>query len=87
MIALAAADVKIPLTSVHDCFGCLAPDAERLNQIIREQFVLLHKRHNWLTGVLVSAKRDLPKNTKSPTSPPLGDLDIDRVVKSFHAFS
>jgi DNA-directed RNA polymerase len=87
LIALAAADEKIPLASVHDCFGCLAPDAERLNQIIREQFVLLHKRHNWLTGVLVSAKRDLPKNTELPTSPPLGDLDIDRVVKSFHAFS
>jgi hypothetical protein len=65
----------------------LAPHAARLNEIIRERFISLHKRHNWLTGVLVSAKRDLPKNTKLPTSPPLGDLDIDQVVKSFHAFS
>jgi DNA-directed RNA polymerase len=87
MVALAAADEKIPMVSVHDCFGCLATDAKRLNEIIREQFVSLHKRHNWLTGVLVSARRDLRTNAGLPTPPPLGDLDIDRVVKSFHAFN
>jgi DNA-directed RNA polymerase len=87
MVALAAADEKIPMASVHDCYATIAPHAGRLNEIIREQFVSLHKRHNWLTGVLVSAKRDLRTDAGLPTSPPLGDLDIDRVVKSFHAFN
>jgi DNA-directed RNA polymerase len=87
MVALAAADEKIPMVSVHDCFGCLAPHAARLNEIIRERFVSLHKRHNWLTRVLVSARHDLRTNAELVVLPQLGDLDINEVVKSFHAFN
>src|SRR5262249_11279212 len=39
VIALAAANEGIELVTVHDCFGCIAPRAARLNEIIREQFI------------------------------------------------
>jgi hypothetical protein len=37
----------IPLTTNHDCFGCLVGDAADLNRIIRREFFLLH-RFKWL---------------------------------------
>ena len=50
LVALAAAKEGINMVSVHDCFGTIAPDAGRLNDIIRDQFIDLHKRHNWLNN-------------------------------------
>ena len=58
LVALAAAKEGISMVSVHDCFGTIAPDAGRLNDIIRDQFIDLHQRHNWLNNVWASAKRD-----------------------------
>ena len=57
LVALAAAKENIQLTTIHDCFGCLAPQAKRLNEILREQFARLHKRHNWLNAIRESAKK------------------------------
>jgi DNA-directed RNA polymerase len=59
MVALKAAACGIPMVGVHDCFGCLAPHAERFNKIIREEFVELHQR-DFLAEVLQSARSDLP---------------------------
>jgi DNA-directed RNA polymerase len=89
LVALAAAKEGIPMASVHDCFGCLAPHAQRLNEIIRQQFVRLHKRNNPLADVWASAKRDLSATgrKKLPLPPKIGDLDLDRVLNSYHAFA
>jgi DNA-directed RNA polymerase, mitochondrial len=59
LVVLAADKESIDLVTVYDCFGTIAPHAARLNEIIREQFVQLHKRHNLLVGVRETAKRDL----------------------------
>lgn len=70
--------------SVHDSFGAIAPRAARLNQIIREQFVRLHTRHNLLNEVRESAKRDL--HAEPPSLPEIGGLQIEDVLASFFAF-
>src|SRR5262249_47877881 len=38
MIALAAAKENIPLMTIHDCFGCVAPHVLRLLNIVRPTF-------------------------------------------------
>jgi DNA-directed RNA polymerase len=86
LIELAAAKEGIALVTVHDCFGCLASRAQHLNDIIRKQFLHLHKRHNVLARVWASARRDLPKHVKLPPLPETGDLEIEQVLASFNAF-
>lgn len=87
MVTLAADKENIPLATIHDCFGTLASRAKRLNEIIREQFVRLH-RHNLLNELREAAKRDLPKcaHDELPELPKIGNLDIEGVLKSFFAF-
>jgi DNA-directed RNA polymerase, mitochondrial len=88
-VALAAAKEGISMVSVHDCFGCLAPHARRFNEIIREQFVRLHTRNNLLVGVWASARRDLSAagRKKLPPPPKIGDLELEQVLNSYHAFA
>jgi DNA-directed RNA polymerase len=85
-IATAAAKEGIGMVSVHDCFGCLAPRAERFIQVILDQFVHLHERHNLLNEVRESAKRDLPKRVKLPPLPEIGPLEIRDVLKTTRAY-
>jgi DNA-directed RNA polymerase, mitochondrial len=84
-VALAADKEEINLVTVHDCFGTTAPKAARLNEIIREEFVRLHKRHNLLVGVRETAKRDL-RVKELPPVPAIGSAEIEDVLGSFHAF-
>jgi DNA-directed RNA polymerase len=87
MVANAAAKEAIPLVTIHDCFGTTAPNARRLNQILREQFVLMHD-YGWLEHVLDLAKSDLPKSVhdKLPKLPQRGNLDLAGVPQSVFAF-
>lgn len=84
-VALATEREGINLVTVHDCFGATAPTAARLNEIIREEFVRLHKRHNLLIGVRETARRDL-RIKKLPPVPAIGSAEIEDILKSFHAF-
>jgi DNA-directed RNA polymerase len=84
-VALAADKEGFDLVTVHDCFGATAPRAARLNEIIREEFVRLHKRHNLLVEVRESAKRDL-RVKELPPFPAIGSAEIEDVLGSFHAF-
>jgi DNA-directed RNA polymerase len=86
MIANAAEKEAIPLVSIHDCFGTLAPRVGRLLDIVRDRFINLHKRHNLLNDVRESVKRDLPKNVILPSLPEPGNLDIDGVRFTHHGF-
>jgi DNA-directed RNA polymerase, mitochondrial len=86
MVVLAAAKEGVNIVSIHDCFGTIAPRAERFNAILREQFVQLHKRNNLLAAVLDAARRDLPRTVKLPQPPEIGNAEIEDVLKSFHAF-
>ena len=84
-VALAADREGINLVTVHDCFGATAPQAARLNEIIREEFVRLHKRHNLLIAVREAAGRDL-RVKELPPIPAIGSAEIEDVLGSFHAF-
>jgi DNA-directed RNA polymerase, mitochondrial len=83
LVALAAAKEGINMVSVHDCFGTIAPNAERLNDIIRDRFTDLHKRHNWLTDIWASAKREGVEVTPFTN---IGNLELEQVRKSFAAY-
>jgi DNA-directed RNA polymerase len=86
LVALAAGKENIELAVVHDCFGCLAPRAKRLNEIIRQQFIELHKPNNFLAAIYSSARKLLPQRSKPPLPPEVGTLEIERVLDSFHAW-
>jgi DNA-directed RNA polymerase len=58
-VALRANEAGIPLTTNHDCFGCLAGDAADLNRIIRHEFFLLH-RLKWLARLHAQNDPDGP---------------------------
>jgi DNA-directed RNA polymerase len=86
LVALAAASEGIQVVAIHDCFGTHATHAERLNKIILEQFVYLHKRYNLLNEVREQARRDLPKGVDLPPLPEVGNLDIDAIINCTSAF-
>jgi DNA-directed RNA polymerase len=86
LIALAAAAENIPLVAVHDSFATIATRAKRLNEIIREQFVVLHGC-DWLNVARESVRHDLPKTAELPPRPKRGTLDITDVLRNFRAFS
>jgi DNA-directed RNA polymerase len=85
MIALAATNAGIDMLCIHDCFGCIAPHADRFNDIIRDQYIRLHRR-NLLSEAREAVRRRVPKNVKLPPLPEIGDLDLELIRKSFHAF-
>jgi DNA-directed RNA polymerase, mitochondrial len=88
LVALAAANEGIPMVSVHDCFGTIAPCAGRLGEIIRQEFIRLHERE-LLNEVRESAKRDLPRDAELPSLPEKGNLSLEGlygVLFSVHAF-
>ena len=89
LVTLAAEKEGIEMVTVHDCFGCIAPHAPRLNGIngiIRQQFVDLHKPNNLLGGIWATVRKQLKTSTKLPPPPEVGSLTIEDVLKSFHAF-
>ena len=85
-VALAAKAEGIEIVTVHDCFGTIAPHARRLNEILREQLIELHTKHDWLKAVYDTARQELPDATL-PEIPQRGKLDPNLVRDSFFAFN
>jgi DNA-directed RNA polymerase len=86
LIAIAAKKEGIPMVSVHDCAGTLAPRAGRLNEIARDQFERLHGR-NLLNDILRATQLRLPKTAQLPNPPPIGNLALEQVAQSFFFLS
>ena len=86
MIALAAKAERIDMVSVHDSFGCLAPRAERFNQVVREEFIRLYEQHDVLQDVLEEARQRLQPGATLPSPPARGKLNLQLVRESQHAF-
>src|SRR6266516_5612293 len=82
LVALAAAAEAIPLVTVHDSFGTLAPYAARLQEIIREQFAKLSRQHNPLAEVLECAKQISERPDKLPALPARGPWEPEAVLES-----
>jgi DNA-directed RNA polymerase len=79
----------VAIATVHDSFGCLAPQAGRFNQIIREQFVQMYEEHDVLAEVLKAAWRDLTVHNwhRLPPVPEYGSLDLKVVLDAPFAFA
>jgi DNA-directed RNA polymerase len=77
------------LATVHDSFGCLAPQATRFNQIIREQFVKLYADHDVLAEVTAQASHDLTVHNRNrlPEALQYGTLDLKEVINADFAFA
>lgn len=89
-VAAASRDAGITgIATVHDSFGCLAPDAARFNQIIREEFVNLYEEHDVLAEVLAQAQHDLTVHNwqRLPHVPTCGSLNLKEVLNADFAFA
>jgi DNA-directed RNA polymerase len=77
------------VATVHDSFGCLAPQATRFNAIIREQFELMYSKHDVLAEILERACADLtPANrNRLPIVPERGSLDLKEILNADFAFA
>jgi DNA-directed RNA polymerase len=77
------------IATVHDSFGCLAPQAARFNKIIREQFALMYETHDVLSEILEQASRDLTDANRNrlPTLPQYGSLNLKDIHDADFAFS
>jgi DNA-directed RNA polymerase, mitochondrial len=75
LTAAAVAEVGIPMVSVHDCYGTLAPFADRFRRIVWREFVEMHKRHDVLKEVWLAAYADLGIDLTPP--PKRGNLRLE----------
>lgn len=74
---------------VHDSFGCLAADATRWNEIIREQFARLYSEFDVLGEVRHQALKDITVANahRIPDVPKAGTLDLNLIKESQYAFA
>lgn len=56
------------IATVHDCFGCLAAQAGRFREIIREQFVKMYEGNAVLAKVFDDARKQLDKVKRKPAT-------------------
>lgn len=77
------------IATVHDSFSCLAPYADRYNEIIREEFVAMYKNHNPLAEILECAKRDLSdaNHHRLPKLPEPGTLNLEEIKNARYSFA
>jgi DNA-directed RNA polymerase len=76
------------IATVHDSFGCLAPQAARFNGIIREQFALMYER-DVLKEILEQASCDLTdaNQNRLPELPQYGTLNLKDILNADFAFA
>jgi DNA-directed RNA polymerase len=77
------------VVTVHDSFGCLPAHADRFNQIIREQFLLMYQDHDVLASCQETARADLTEanHWRLPPLPEKGTLDLSEVKRAKYAFA
>jgi DNA-directed RNA polymerase len=77
------------IATVHDSFGCLAPQAPEFNKIIREELVRMYEDHDVLAEILEQSRRDLTQHSwnKLPSVPEYGTLNLKEIRHALYAFS
>jgi len=84
--AAVAAGIR-SIATVHDSFGCLAPQAAEFNRIIREQFTLMYETHDVLAEILERARADLTSHDKLPPMITKGNLNLKDILNADFAFA
>lgn len=85
-----AADQGITdIATVHDSFGCLACDAPRFIQTIRETLMRMYTDHDILAELLESARADLTEanHHRLPQLPEKGQLNLEELLSAKYAFA
>lgn len=80
-----AIEEGIVFSSVHDSFWCHPSDIDKLNKIVREEFVKLYSQP-LLENLLRDFQHSFPE-LKFPPIPNKGSLDLKEVLKSTYFFS
>jgi DNA-directed RNA polymerase len=75
------------IATIHDSFGCLPSQADRFNQIIREQFLRMYAEHDILAEILETAKKHLVNHKRLPELPAKGTLDLTEILNAQYAFA
>jgi DNA-directed RNA polymerase len=77
------------IVTVHDSFGCLPAHADRFNQIIREQFVLMYQGDDQLSTLRTTASAQLSEANQKrlPPLPSKGELELTEVHRAKYAFA
>ena len=78
----------LTFAAVHDSYWTHACSVDRMNELLREEFVHLHKQAT-LEGLFEQLKQNYPEVNwdNCPPPPPPGDLDIELVKESTYFFS
>jgi hypothetical protein len=84
MVSNAAIGEGIALLVVHDSFSCLAPDAQRVNVILRECLRLMYLCWDTLARLY---DMNNSETIKLPLPPARGHLDLNEVAKAEYPFS
>lgn len=72
---------------IHDSFGCHAADMDKMNMILRREFVKMYS-NDVLAGFMEQLKAQLPAEVYEslPKPPAKGNLDLTQVEKSVYFF-
>ena len=87
----AAAAEGITVTPIHDSFGVVSKDAKRINEIVREQFVIMYSGSNHLAQFVESNKENISKEAYDTAMADIkslmGDYDVSDIMGNPYAFS
>jgi len=72
---------------IHDSYGTHAGNTPLLAEAIREEFVSMYTSKNVLEDFRDQLLRTLPEGVELNDLPPLGSLDLQKVLKSPYFFS
>ena len=82
MTAIACDDAGITFTAVHDSYWTHAGDVVQMNELLREEFIVLHQK-NLLGDLLSELRSRYPQARDQFTEvPPTGQLNLNEVRKS-----
>jgi DNA-directed RNA polymerase len=85
-VANACARERIPLVTVHDNFTTLAPYADRLNEILRQELKRMYAEHDPLQQIH-DYVRASAWSQMVPKLPSRGDYDLERILNTPYAFA
>ena len=85
MTAITCFEEEIDFAAVHDCYWTHAEDMDRLNVILRDQFVLINEEP--IIDNLYWYWREEYPEAKLPDPPAVGDFDISEVRSATYFFS
>lgn len=77
------------MSMIHDSYGTLANDVDKLNYYLRDEFVKMYTEKNILEDFIIQIKKQLPQEitSKIPEIPKLGNFDLKNVYNSKYFFA